>query len=100
MEDDAIYRLFSSVAGETAKDTPAVREVFSTLVRTTLKYRDTILMSKKIVVTVEDVRVALDWLVPALNTGNLPQMENKISLDLLKLWLDELKYLGASSMFS
>ena len=96
MKDDAIYRLFSSIAEGSTKDNHAARDVFSTLVRATLKYRDTMLETKKIVVTVEDVRTALDWLIPALNTGRLPRTENKISLNLLKLWLDELKYLGAS----
>ncbi|MBN1847642.1 MAG: hypothetical protein JW932_03575 [Deltaproteobacteria bacterium] len=96
MDDDTIYRLFSRVAEGASKENHAAREVFSTLIRATLKYRDIMLASKKIVVTVADVRAALDWLIPALNSGGLPQTDNKISFDLLKLWLDELKYLKPS----
>jgi hypothetical protein len=43
------------------------------------------------VVTVEDVRIVLEWLVPSLSSGRLPVTDNKLRLDLLKIWLDELK---------
>jgi len=92
MEDKDIYILFSKVAEHTSHD-ESVRKIFSTLVKTTLKYRDHMLESRDIVITVEDVRAALDWLVPCLKTGRLPDTHEKIRLDLLKLWLDELKYL-------
>ena len=66
MEDREIYKLFMSVAEHSGQKDDAAREVFSALVRSTLKYRDHVLESKGIVVTVEDVRVALGWLVPSL----------------------------------
>ena len=75
---------------EAGQDTEAVRKVFSTLVHTTLRYRDDVLASRGEVVTVEDVRICLGWLVPALATGNMPQTDNKTRLGLLKLWLEEL----------
>ena len=99
MKDEDIYRLFLSVAGHSAQNTNAVREVFSLLVRSTLRYRDQILESKGIVITVEDVRMALEWLVPSLRTGRLPETDVKIRLDLLKVWLDELKHLGNPNMY-
>ncbi len=43
------------------------------------------------VVTVEDVRTVLGWLVDSFSSGQLPVTENKLRLDLLKVWLDELK---------
>ncbi|MBC8462084.1 MAG: hypothetical protein H8D67_29305 [Deltaproteobacteria bacterium] len=49
------------------------------------------LESKGVVVTVEDVRTSLNWLVPALAIGNMPETDKKVSLELLKLWLDDLK---------
>ena len=94
MEDEDIYKLFLSVAEHSGQTDDATREVFSTLVRSTLRYRDHVLQSKGITVTVEDVRTALGWLVPSLKTGRLPDTDDKIKLDLLKLWLDELRTLG------
>lgn len=94
MEENDIEKLFLSVAGEAGQATDEVRKVFSLLVKSTLKYRDDILASRGITVTVEDVRVALDWLVPALSSGKLPPSDDRLRLDLLKLWLDELKLLG------
>ena len=91
MDDKEILELFSSIAKDSIKDNAAVKEVFSALIRSTLRYRDHILKSTGIVVTVKDVRIALDWLVPSLKTGKLPETDNKISLDLLKLWLDEFR---------
>jgi len=44
-----------------------------------------------VIVTVEDVRVALDWLVESIHTKRLPETNNAVRLDLLKIWLDELK---------
>jgi hypothetical protein len=44
-----------------------------------------------IIVTVEDVRVALGWLLESMRTQQLPPTGNAVRLDLVKLWLDELK---------
>jgi hypothetical protein len=94
MEANDIERLFLSVVEDAGQATDEVRSVFSMLVTATLKYRDEILASRGITVTVEDVRTALDWLVPALSSGKLPRTDDKLRLDLLKIWLDELKLLG------
>jgi hypothetical protein len=94
MEDKDIYILFSKVAGDTAGHDESLHRVFSMLIKTTLRYRDQMLKSRGIVITVEDVRTALDWLIPSLKTGRLPETGDKIRLDLLKLWLDEMRSLG------
>ncbi len=52
------------------------------------------LVSRGLTVTVEDVRTVLGWLVPSLASGQLPQTDNKVQLDLLKIWLDDLRNLG------
>lgn len=91
MEESEIEKLFLSAAEDLAQDTDAARQVFSILIRTTLKFRDDVLASRDMVVTVEDVRTSLGWLVPALATGNIPAIDNKVSLGLLKMWLSELK---------
>jgi hypothetical protein len=85
-----IRKLFISVVEYPGQDTDATRQVFSILVKSTLKYRDEMLASEDIVVTVDDVRTCLGWLVPAFATGNMPDTENRVRLGLLKLWLEEL----------
>ncbi|MCD4715783.1 MAG: hypothetical protein K8R45_03460 [Desulfobacterales bacterium] len=90
MHETDIRKLFMSVLEYPGQDTDAARQVFSTLVKSTLKYRDDMLVSENIVVTVDDVRTCLGWLVPALATGNMPDTENRVGLGLLKLWLEEL----------
>jgi len=99
MEEEDIYKLFLSVAEHSGQKDDATREVFSALVRSTLKYRDHVLESKGITVTVGDVRVALGWLVPSLKTGRLPETDDKIRLELLKIWLDELRTLGHPQVY-
>jgi hypothetical protein len=94
MEDKDIYILFSSVAEHPERHNESVLQVFSSLIKTTLKYRDRMLKSQGIVITVEDVRTALDWLIPCLKTGRLPEKGDKKCIDLLKLWLDEIRRVG------
>jgi hypothetical protein len=91
MEDKDIYILFSRVAEGPDRYDESVRKVFSSLIKTTLRYRDQMLKSQGIVITVEDVRIALDWLIPCLKTGRLPEKGDNKSVDLLKLWLDEIR---------
>lgn len=79
------------VAGR-ASDLPEdVKSVFSILVSSTLRYRDSLKEDLGIVVTVEDVRVALDWLLESMRTKRLPETNNALRLDLVKIWLDELR---------
>ncbi len=91
MDETDIQKLFKSVVEHPGQDTEATRQVFSILIKSTLKYRDDTLASEDIVVTVDDVRTCLGWLVPALATGNMPDTENRVGLGLLKLWLKELR---------
>lgn len=94
MDEKEIYRLFLEAARNPSDLTDETRQVFTVLVNSTLGYRDHLLFSRGITLTVGEVRNALDWLVPSLLTGRLPETENKVSLDLVKLWLDELKTQG------
>ena len=80
----------SVARGSAAKD-DAAKKIFAMLVKVTLKYRDDLLATRGITVTVDDVRTALKWLMPALATGELPRTDQWVSLDLLKIWLEELK---------
>jgi len=90
MDESEIHTLFMRVAGQ-ARDLPEdVENVFSILVSSTLRYRDSLKEDLGMVVTVEDVRVALDWLLESMRTKRLPETNNALRLDLLKIWLDEL----------
>jgi hypothetical protein len=90
LDETDIRKLFTGVLEDPRQDTDDARHVFSILVKTTLRYRDEMLSSRGIAVTVEDVRTSLNWLVPVLATGEMPETKNKTSLGLLKIWLDEL----------
>jgi len=91
MDESDIHTLFMRVAGR-ARDLPQdVKSVFSILVSSTLRYRDTLKEDLGIVVTVEDVRVALDGLLESMRTKRLPETNNALRLDLVKIWLDALK---------
>jgi len=91
MDESDIHTLFMRVAGR-ARDLPEdVKSVFSILVSSTLRYRDALKEDLGIVVTVEDVRVALDGLLESMRTKRLPETNNALRLDLVKIWLDALK---------
>jgi hypothetical protein len=94
MDGQDVDKLFLKAAGRAAMHSPDVKNVFSILVSSTLRYRDWVKEEKGIVVTVEDVRVVLDWLLEAIRTYQLPKTENRLRLDLLNIWLDELMPYG------
>ena len=91
MDDQEVDKLFLKAAGKVVRYSPDVKNVFSILVSSTLRYRDWIKEEKGTVVTVEDVRVVLEWLLETIRTHQLPKTENRLRLDLLNIWLDELK---------
>lgn len=90
MDEEEIKNLFQGLTQGSSKDLEGAQEVFSILVKTTLRFRDSLLASEGIVLTVEEVRKTLQWLVPALATGESPQMGNRIRQELLKTWLEKL----------
>lgn len=96
MEDKDIYALFSNLVDEVEQNNEPLKSVFKILIKSTLAYRDNVLKTTGVVVTVEDVRAVLEWLAPTIKTGRLPVTDNKLRSDLLKLWLDELKMLTSS----
>ena len=91
MDDQEVDKFFLKAAGRVVRHPPDVKNVFSILVSSTLRYRDWIKEEKGIVVTVEDVRVTLDWLLETIRTHQLPKTENRLRLDLLNIWLDEIR---------
>ena len=90
MNPGDIEKLFLSVLEDSGQDTDDSRRIFSTLVRSTLEFRDRILATRDMVVTVEDVCASLEWLIPALAEGRMPETESEIRLGLLNAWIKEL----------
>lgn len=83
-------RLFERVSrgfGELPDD---VESVFAMLVSSTLAYRDRLKAELGIILTVDDVRTALDWLQRYLQTNRMPDTENAIRRDLLIIWQSKL----------
>ncbi len=91
VEGEVLHKLFMSAFAGPEKPSDAVREVLETLVRITLDYRDRTLAAKGRIVTVQDVRTSLSWLIPCLATGNVPEIVDPVHLGLLLKWLEALK---------
>lgn len=85
--------LFSSIMDEPDTFPEGARKIFDILTRVTLEYRDQMLASRRVIVTVQDVQTSLSWLVPSLVTGNIPKMEKPLCRELLERWLGALKSL-------
>jgi hypothetical protein len=79
--------LFSTLAEEPETFPENGRKILGMLMAVTLEYRDQLLTTRGIIITVGDVRNALSLLVPSLATGNLPKMENALSAALLERWV-------------
>lgn len=99
MDEEDIKRLFREAAGYESQRPEDVQRVFSILVSASLRYRDHVMESTGEVVTVEHVRTALKWLIPALAIGQPPETENEISLGLLKIWVEELAKMGYPKVY-
>lgn len=90
MNESEIKNHFNRLAQELGDVPKEVEHVFSVLVSSTLRYRDKIKEETGIVLTVEDVRVALGWLMDTMGSGRFPETDNAVRFDLLKAWLAEL----------
>jgi len=91
MEEDEITQLLLRVSNNVGQVPGDVRDVFSKMVTTTLHYRDDLKKNAGAVLTIADVRAAIGWLIESVHTKKLPGTQNTIRLELLKLWLEELK---------
>jgi hypothetical protein len=91
MDESELYKIYLKAAGSAVEAPEDARQVFGILVSSTLHYRDLLKDELGVIVTVEDVRIALDWLLESIDTKRLPESNNAVRLGLLKIWLDELK---------
>ena len=90
-DDQDIQRLFETVAKYFEKADEGARGMFAMLVKTALKYRDMLMHSTGVPLTVAETRAALDAFMEVLQTHRIPQNLDKRVHDLVILWLDELK---------
>ena len=97
MEELSIEELFKGLESLDCHLDEASRRFFLCIMRSTLRFRDQMLETRGIVVTVRDVKTSLKWLVPTLATGNLPELDNPVSMELLKTWLKDLRAFPSSS---
>ena len=93
MNKTELESLFSTLMEDPEAFPEGARRIFDILIKVTLEYRDHMLASRDIVVTVHDVQTSLSWLVPSLATGNIPKLENPVCMELLERWLSALKTL-------
>ncbi len=84
-------RLLGRVTEDPQSIHEEVKEVFSILADTTLDFRDRKLKEFGITVTVEDVRIALNWLLAYFRSGQIPQTDHQIRHDLFETWITHLK---------
>jgi|GEM_PF-1270523 len=68
-----------------------IREFFGMLVRTTLRYRDTLTHSSGKPLSVGETRAALDVFMGVITTHSMPEGLDKRVHDLVMMWLEELK---------
>ncbi len=90
MNEEDLTALFFKAARNAGSVPEEVKCVFEKLVLVTLSYRDSLKREQR-VLTVEEVRTALDLFQETLRTRRLPETENPRLKDLVALWYDELK---------
>lgn len=90
-EDDDIRALFEKVSEHFEGTDEGAQAMFQMLVATTLKYRDILMHSSGVALTVAETRAALDAFMETLKTHRIrPDIEKRIR-DLVILWLEELR---------
>ncbi len=90
MDDLEINALFEKVCDNSEDQPESVKQVFSILLSSTLVFRDRIQKQEGIVVTVEDVMEALDWLFKFMQTQKMPQSNHSLRMNLFNFWLEEM----------
>jgi len=96
MDEQELNTLFARILekfGQMPKDSEPekIKKVFSILVTSTLRYRDKLKTDQGIILTVEDVRCALAYLVNSVHSRKRSDTDNLVYVELYRLWIDELK---------
>ncbi len=91
MDESEINKLFTKIKRSYDEVPADVVEVLSILVATTLRYRDHLKSNLGLILTVEDVRITLDWLMTFMASRQIPETNNAVRRDLLTIWTEALK---------
>ena len=91
MDEQEINRLFEKIKRGYTQVPEGAEAVFAMLVSTTLEHRDRLKARHGIILTVEDVRVALDWLTQFMALKQMPATNNAVRRELLTTWIKALK---------
>ena len=91
MDESEINKLFTKIKRSYDEVPADVVEVLSILVATTLRYRDNLKSNLGLILTVEDVRITLDWLMTFMASRQIPETNNAVRRDLLTIWTEALK---------
>lgn len=89
--EDDIRELFERVSEHFEGADEGARGMFSMLVRTALAYRDTLVHSTGLPLTVGETRAALDAFMATLQSHRIPPGLDKRVKDLVILWLEEIR---------
>ena len=91
VDDKDIRELFDRVAEQFDETDDGIRSMFSMLVETTLKYRDTIRHSRGETLSVGETRNALGVFMEVLQAHSFPEGIDEKIKGLVIVWLEELK---------
>ncbi|MBW1777345.1 MAG: hypothetical protein JRJ54_07105 [Deltaproteobacteria bacterium] len=94
MEEFELEDLLRRAVGDPESVPREAKHVFSVLVKSTLEFRDQQRNVLGITVTVEDVRIALDWLLDFFRSGRLPRTEHRLRRELFETWVSALSAAG------
>ncbi|MEW5909812.1 MAG: hypothetical protein AB1659_08435 [Thermodesulfobacteriota bacterium] len=84
MDIDHLLRLISE---DPEKLPPEIRDIFTLLVKSTLEFRDRKHREFGIVLTVEDVKTALEWFMDFIRSGHLPKTDHLLRQELFEIWI-------------
>lgn len=86
MDNKKIEDLFTELSKEYSEIAPETKDIFRTLIRSTLEYRDEL---KKLgeVLKVEEVQAALDFFIAFIRESQIPKDIPQRQLELLTRWV-------------
>ena len=86
-----LSNLFAKILDKLPKKNPNSKMALDKLINTTLWYRDNLKNEQNRILTIDEVKLALNEFEKSIFTHILPKNKDKIILDLIKLWHEELK---------
>jgi hypothetical protein len=86
MDDKKIEDLFAELSKEYSEIAPETKDIFRTLIHSTLTYRDE-LKKQGDILKVEEVQAALDYFISFIKESQIPNDIPQRQLELLTRWV-------------